>query len=103
MSLKVRTTARKLKVTAVLDAAPLMALAVPDSAPARTEITIAVGGRTVTADVASKSVRKLLKTIADNGPDKVVVIIQGVLAAGDRLEEAGLVGQVKVAAEPAAA
>jgi hypothetical protein len=103
MSLKVRTSARKLKCTLVVDAAPLMALAISDGAPARTEITIAVGGRTITADVATKSLRKVQKILADNGPDKVVVIIQGVLAAGDRLEEAGLVGQVKVVAEPAAA
>jgi hypothetical protein len=104
MSLKVRTTSRKLKVTLVIDAAPLMALqAISDGAPARTEITIAVGGRTVTADIATKSLRKVLKTLADHGPDKVVVIIQGVLAAGDRIEAAGLVVQVKAAAEPAAA
>jgi hypothetical protein len=101
MSLKVRTTARKLKVALVIDAAPLMALnALPDSAPARTEITIEVGGRTVTADIATKSIRKVLKTLADQGPDRVVVIVQGVLAAGDRIEEAGLVAQVKAAAEP---
>jgi hypothetical protein len=103
MSLKVHTSARKLKATMVIDAAPLMALAISDGAPARTELVIAGGGRTVRADVATKSLRKVLKTLADNGPDKVVVIVQGVLAAGDRLEEAGLVGQVKAAAEPAAA
>jgi predicted deacylase len=99
MSLKVHTTARKLKVTIVIDAGPFMALAISDGAPARTEITIEVGGRTVTADIASKSLRKVLRTLADNGADKVVVIIQGVLTAGDRIEEAGLVAQVK-AAEP---
>jgi hypothetical protein len=83
---------------------PFMAQkAISDGAPARTEIAIAVGGRTVAADIATKSVRKVLKTIADQGPDRVVVIVQGVLAAGDRIEEAGLVAQVKAPAEPAAA
>jgi hypothetical protein len=101
MSLKISTTARKLKVTMVIDAAPFAALrAVPDNAPARTEITIVVGGRTASADIATKSLRKVLKTLADQGSDKVVVIIQGALVAGDRIEEAGLVGQVKASAEP---
>jgi hypothetical protein len=55
--MRLATTAKKLKVTLVIDAAPLVALrAVPDNAPSRTELTIAVGGRIVAADVATKSV-----------------------------------------------
>jgi hypothetical protein len=101
MSLKLATTARKLKVTLVIDAAPLVALrAVPDNAPSRTDVSVTVGGRTVTADIATKSVRKVVKTLTDHGLDNVVVILQGVLVAGDRLEEAGLVAQVKAPAEP---
>jgi hypothetical protein len=99
MTLKLATTARKLKVTLVIDAGPLIALrAIADNAPSRTELTVAVGGRTVTADIATKSLRKATKALADNGADNVTVILQGVLVAGDRLEEAGLVATVKAQA-----
>jgi len=50
MTIKLTSTARKLKVTIMIDAAPFAALrAVPDNAPLRTDITITVGGRTVSA------------------------------------------------------
>jgi hypothetical protein len=100
MTFKLATTARKLKVTMVIDAAPFAALrAVPDDAPARTEITIAVGGRTVSADLATKSIRKAVKTLTENGADNVVLILQGSLSSNDRIEEAGITAQVKVPAE----
>ncbi len=100
MTFKLATTARKLKVTMVLDAAPFAApRAVPDNAPARIDITISVGGRTVSADLATKSVRKAVKTLTEHGPDAVVLIIQGVLASNERIEEAGITAQVKVPAE----
>src|SRR5260370_40373991 len=98
MAFKRATTARKRKVTMVIDAAPFAApSAVPDNAPARTEITISVGGRTVSADLATKSVRKAVKTLTEHGPDAVVLIIQGVLAADDRMQ-AGITAQGKVPA-----
>ena len=101
MTLKLTTTARKLKVTLMIDAAPFAALrTVPDNAPPRTDITIAVGGRTVSADLATKSVRKAVKTLIEHGTDNVVLILQGVLGSNDRIEEAGITAQVKVAAEP---
>jgi hypothetical protein len=102
MSLKLSTTARKLKITMVLDAAPFVTLgAIPDGVPARTDMTIAVGGRTVTADLATKSVRKAVKTLVDHGADNVVLILQGVLSSDNRIEEAGLVAQVKAASPQA--
>ena len=101
MTIKIATTARKLKVTIVIDAAPFVALrAVPDNAPARTDIAVTVGGRTVSADLATKSVRKAVKTLTEHGPDAVVLIIQGVLTSDNRIEEAGITAQVKVPAEP---
>jgi hypothetical protein len=101
MTLKLTTTARKLKVTMMLDAAPFTALrAVPDNAPSRTDITITVGDRTVSADLATKSVRKAVKTLIEHGPDNVVLILQGVLTSNDRLEEAGITAQVKAPAGP---
>jgi hypothetical protein len=101
MTLKLTTTARKLKVTMMIDAAPFAALrAIPDSAPSRTDVTITVGDRAVSADLATKSVRKAVKTLIEHGPDNVVLILQGVLTSNNRIEEAGITAQVKVAAEP---
>jgi hypothetical protein len=98
-SLKLASTARKLKVTAIVDATPFAALrAIPDNAPPRTELTIAIDGRTVTADLSTRSVRKAVKTLTDNGSDNVVLILQGVLTPSNRIEEAGIVAQVKVQA-----
>ena len=98
-ALKIATTARKLKVTAIVDATPFVALrTTPDNAPARTDLTIAIDGRTVTADLATRSVRKAVKTLTDNGSDNVVLILQGVLTPSNRIEEAGIVAQVKVQA-----
>ena len=50
------------------------------------DISIAVGGRTVTADIASRSTRKVVKALADHGADNVVVVVQGVLAENNRVE-----------------
>jgi hypothetical protein len=98
-SLKLASTARKLKVTAIVDATPFAALrAIPDNAPPRTDLTIAIDGRTVTADLATRSVRKAVKTLTDSGSDNVVLILQGVLTPGNRIEEAGIVAQVKAQA-----
>jgi hypothetical protein len=98
-SLKLATTARKLKVTAIVDATPSAALrTVPDNAPPRTDVTIAIDGRTVTADLATRSVRKAVKTLTDNGSDNVILILQGTLTPSNRIEEAGIVAQVKVQA-----
>jgi len=98
-SLKLSTTARKLKVTAIVDATPFVALRIiPDNAPPRTDLTIAIDGRTITADLATRSVRKAVKTLTDNGRDNVVLVLQGVLTASNRIEEAGIVAQVKAKA-----
>jgi hypothetical protein len=101
MTLKLATTARKLKVTMMIDAAPFAALrAIPDNAPSRTELTVAVAGRTVTADIATKSARKAVKTLTEHAADNCALLIQGVLTADNRIEEADLTAQVKVSAEP---
>jgi hypothetical protein len=94
--LKLATTARKLKITAVLDAAPFVKLGVPpDDAPPRTSLIVAIGDRTLSADLATKSVRKAVKTLLEHGEQNVVLVLQGALAADNRVEEAGLVAQVK--------
>jgi hypothetical protein len=100
----VNTSAKKLKVTAVIDAAPFAALRViPDNAPSRVELAINIGGRSFTAGIATKSVRKAVKTLSENGADNVVLIIQGALNAdGKTIDDAGLAATVKApAAVPA--
>ena len=83
---------RALKVTAVLDPAEVAAL--PDPSTGRTVLRIQVAGRTVTADVAGKALRKAKATIAQHGPSEVAVLVQGKLV-GESVLEAGLVAQVK--------
>src|SRR5258708_3299396 len=101
MTLKLTTTARKLKVTVMIDAAPFAALrTVPDSAPSRTDVTVTVGGRTISADLATRSVRKAVKTLIEHGTDNVVLILQGALGQNNRIEEARITAQVKVPADP---
>jgi predicted O-methyltransferase YrrM len=51
--------------------------------------------RVVTADVAAKSLRKAQAAIREAGVDGVAVILQGALAAGDEITEAGLSAQPK--------
>ena len=80
--LELATSARKLKITAVLDAAPFVKLGVPpDNAPPRTNLVVTVGDRTLHADLATKSVRKAVRTLLEHGEQNITLIIQGSLAA----------------------
>ena len=100
--MKLTTTARKLKVTMVLDPAPFAGRRFPDDAPPRIEVTVTVGGRTVTADLATKSVRKAAKALAEHGVDGVALVLQGALTSSNVIEDAGITAQVK-APQPVAA
>jgi hypothetical protein len=60
-------------------------------------ITIVVGGRTLTCDIAIKSVRKAQTTIAEHGVDRVAAVLQGRLYANDALYNAGFAVQAKAA------
>ena len=91
-------TTRSLKCTIVLDASEVAALREPTTP--RVTLRIQVAGRTVTADVAAKAVRKARAAIAQHGREGVAVLIQGKLNAGDAIDEAGLVAQPRT---PAAA
>jgi hypothetical protein len=96
----INATARKLKITTILEGAEFVRLGVPpDNAPSRTTLTVTVGGRTLTADLATKAIRKAVKTLQESGQENVVLLLQGALVAGDRVEEAGLTAQVKTKAE----
>jgi hypothetical protein len=94
---RIDLTSRKIKVTTVLDPAPFVGMPTPsDNAPSRTELAITVAGRsTYKADVATRSMRRVLAAIAEHGPDGVAILVQGALV-GDEIAEAGLAAQPKV-------
>jgi hypothetical protein len=85
-------SAKRLKVTAALDAAELATLAVP--ATSRINLKISLPGRTLAADIAAKSLRKAQSSIAEHGAGNVVAILQGHLIS-NTIAEAGLTVQVK--------
>jgi hypothetical protein len=59
-----------------------------------------VGGRSVTADIATKAVRKAVKALQEHGAQSVTLLLTGELNAKDQVESAGLAAQAK--AQPAA-
>jgi hypothetical protein len=86
-------TARVLKCTVLLDPAEIEALALVDGIP-RVQLSIRIAdGRTVTADIAAKVVRKARAVIAEHGFAGVAALLQGKLSRDDVLLEAGLVAQ----------
>jgi hypothetical protein len=87
--------AKSLKATLVLDPKEVTALAVPDASP-RCIVRVNVAGRTLTADLNAKSLRKAISAIKTSGPDAVACILQGKLDANNTLLEAGLAVQLKV-------
>ncbi len=94
-------TASRLKVTTILNADELLGIAAPDGAP-RVVLRVQLPDRTVTADVAAKSVRKAQAAIREAGADSVAVILQGQLTADDRIADAGLSAQLKAPNPPKA-
>jgi hypothetical protein len=61
---EIRTSTRKLKVTCVLDPAPIAALRIAELTAPRTVLTVEVGGRRLKADLNIKSLRKVCVTLA---------------------------------------
>jgi hypothetical protein len=49
--------------------------------------------RTITAEVAAKSLRKAQTAIRDTRADNIALVLQGHLVAGDVIAEAGLSAQ----------
>jgi len=88
-------TAKSLKVTLLLSPAEIVGIPVPDGEP-RCSVRIAVAGRTVTADLNAKSVRRAIANIRQAGPDNVACILQGRLDANNALLDAGLAIQQKI-------
>jgi hypothetical protein len=90
-------TAKNLKVTLVLQAAEVAAFPCPNTA--RITLSIRLPDRTVTVDLAAKSVRRAQAAIREYGTE-VACILQGRLGAGDVILEAGLSAQPKAAKTP---
>lgn len=96
-----RISAKSIKCTLVLSAEDIIKVNTPDGKP-RCVLRIDVAGRSVTADLNAKSVRKVIATIREHGPEGIAgVILQGKLGPKDEILEAGLSAQPKVA-KPAA-
>jgi hypothetical protein len=85
-------TAAKLKVSTVLKGEEFANMPVPNDA--RMILRVKVGERTLTADVATKSVRRAQATIRESSPHSIALVLQGVLV-GEKIYEAGLMAQVK--------
>lgn len=98
-----RLNAKSLKVTAVLNADEFAAI--PDVGSPRVLLHIAVPEiGVVTADIAAKSVRKVQAQVVEHSADNIAVVLQGRLASGGKIVDAGISAQVRkpLAAEAAA-
>jgi hypothetical protein len=94
-------TARSVKVVIPLDPKELAGLAAHEGQP-RTLLTLRLPDRTLSVDIATKSLRRAIAMIREHGADQTTAIIQGKLV-GDAVTEAGLVAQVKTPKAEAAA
>lgn len=89
-------TAGRLRVSTTLNAAELLAVPAPNGNP-RLKLRIRLPDRTVTADIAAKSLRRAQKAVREAGADNIPLVLQGRLAAGDTIAEARLSAQSKAA------
>ena len=92
-------TATRLKIATTLDATELLAINAPNDKP-RITLRIRLPDRTLTAEIAAKSLRKAQTTLRQSGADNIVLLLQGRLIAGDVIAEAGLSAQPKAAKPP---
>lgn len=90
---------KTLKVTALVDPAAIAGIVVPNGA-SKFPVKIRVAGRTLSADLNAKSLRRCVTAVNATEPDSVAVIIQGRLE-NDTIVDAGIVAQPK-APKPAA-
>jgi hypothetical protein len=80
-------TAARLKVTTRLNEAEVLTITSPKGKP-RVTSPIRLPDRTVTAEIASKSLRKTQTAIRDVGADNIALVLQGRLIADDVIAEA---------------
>ena len=95
----ITTTAKSLKVTAVIDAAPFEGFAIPPGA--KPVVAITVGERVYRCELNPKSLRKAVALLDEHEPANVVLIVQGKLN-GTVIEEAGIAATVRLAPAEAA-
>ena len=88
-------TANQLKITVVLRPEELLTIPAPVGTP-RIVLKIKLPDRTISADIASKSLRRAQTTIRDLGNENVACLLQGNLIANDVISDAGLSVQPKV-------
>ena len=89
-------TAARLRVGTILNATELLAIVAPEGKP-RITLRIRLPDRTITAEIASKSLRKAQTAIREAGADSIAPVLEGRLVAGDVIAEAGLSAQPKAA------
>jgi hypothetical protein len=92
--------AKALKVTAVLDPAAIAGITVPNGT-AKFAVKLRVAGRTLSADLNAKSLRRCVTAVQGAEEGGVAVVLQGRLE-GDVIVDAGITAQPKTP-KPAAA
>jgi hypothetical protein len=85
-------TAARLKVSLTLNPDELAAVPVEDGKP-RVRLRIRLPDRKLSADIATKSLRKAQSAIRASGGDAIALAVRGCLVAGDIIAEAGLSAQ----------
>ena len=104
--LRLTTSGRRMKATMLLDPTPFAAMQhVVDSTPPWTVLTVELAGRTIQANIATRSLRRAVAAIRDHGADGLALTLQGDdLTGSGALEEAHLAVQPKAkpAEQPAA-
>jgi hypothetical protein len=91
VSMPVAVVGKSIKVVVPLDPQSVLAVDCPESGPSRTHLTIRVGEQTLRAEVASKAVRKAQGVLRQ--ADAFAMLLGKLV--GSRIEECGLVAQVK--------
>lgn len=81
--------ARSLKITAMIEPAGFAEISPAASKTTHLRIS-APPGQTVTAEIATKSLRKAIAAVTEHGPDGVALLLQGKLE-GTVIVECGLV------------
>ena len=91
VSIPAAVIGKSIKVVVPLDPQSILQLDCPESGPSRTHLTIRVGEQTLRAEVASKAVRKAQGVLRQ--ADAFAMLLGKLV--GSRIEECGLVAQVK--------
>jgi hypothetical protein len=87
-------TSRAVKVTLVLEPGQLAGVTLAEGSRPQ-PFVVDVGERQLTGQLNVKTLRKVMATIRESGPDRVAVIPQGKLEPGDIVAEAGIAAMVK--------